>query len=154
MPPLSGRYIKRGLNLRMNDKADSAVPRGTERILIVDDEPSQRFIVNRAMSRLGYRVVEAKSGDKAVQLMKDASQAQRPSPYDLIMLDMIMGDGLDGLETLTEILKLYPDQIVMIVSGHAEDARCKAAQELGADWLSKPYDAMTLAKAARQAIER
>ena len=64
-----------------------------------------------------------------------------------------MDDGCDGLDTLVDIVKLYPTQNTIIVSGHAEDDRFQAAQNLGADWLAKPYSTGDLARAVRKKLD-
>ena len=92
--------------------------------------------------------------DRALELFQKAKKAEARSPYDLIVLDMTMEAGFDGLDTYEAILKLYPDQKALVVSGHAEDGRGKAAVNLGADWLSKPYETDDLARAVRKRMDR
>ncbi len=58
-----------------------------------------------------------------------------------------MEPGFDGLDTLRAIRAIYPDQKVLIASGHAEDDRSAAALALGAEWLAKPYKLNCLSKA-------
>jgi two-component system cell cycle sensor histidine kinase/response regulator CckA len=129
------------------------VARGTEAVLVVDDEPGQRFIAKKSLSKLGYNVDEAASGREAVRLFEKARDNEEPSPSDLVLLDMIMEEGFDGLDTLTEILKMYPEQKVIIVSGHAENERAQLAKDLGADWFAKPYDVADLASALRMKLD-
>jgi CheY-like chemotaxis protein len=129
------------------------VARGTEAVLVVDDEPGQRFIAKKSLSKLGYNVAEAASGREAVRLFEKARDNEEPSPSDLVLLDMIMEEGFDGLDTLTAILKMYPEQKVIIVSGHAENERAQLAKDLGADWFAKPYDVADLASALRMKLD-
>jgi len=129
---------------------------GTERVLVVDDEPGQRFIACRSLKRLGYEVAEAENGHQAVKLFdqRDEGGNLKPeSPFDLIVLDMIMEEGFDGLDTYEAILKLYPKQKSLICSGHAEDGRARAAVGLGADWLAKPYQMDGIAGAVRKRLD-
>ena len=84
----------------------AAVVGGTGRILIVDDEPGQRFIGRISLKRLGYEVAEAEDGHQALEHFEKAKKAREESPYDLIVLDMTMEDGFDGLDTYEAILKL------------------------------------------------
>ncbi len=129
------------------------LPAGCENLLVVDDEPGQRYLVRKSMGKRGYTVSEAENGSSAVALFKKAHQAQLESPYDLVILDMVMEDGFDGLDALNQIRSLYPEQRIMIASGHAENARVTAARDLGAGWLSKPYDVGTLVRAVRASLD-
>jgi two-component system, cell cycle sensor histidine kinase and response regulator CckA len=129
---------------------------GTERVLVVDDEPGQRFIACRSLKRLGYEVAEAEDGHQAVKLFEQRDEGgnlKPESPFDLIVLDMIMEEGFDGLDTYKAILKLYPNQKVIIASGHSEDGRAKDAVDLGAHWLAKPYQRDGIAGAVRKRLE-
>ena len=114
-----------------------------EAILIVDDMAEQRTITARMLSDLGYIVHTAESGEAAVAFL----QAQC---VDLILLDMIMEPGIDGLETYRRILKMHPNQKAIIVSGFSESERVKDAQKLGAGaYIKKPYTIENLGLAIR-----
>ena len=136
-----------------NSSVDHKVLCGREKVLIVDDEPCQRFLAIKSMQTLGYTVDAAEDGDSAIQLFKESQQEEKPAPFDLVILDMIMGDGYDGLETLREIQKLYPKQRVVIASGHADNNRSNEAKALGAKWLAKPYRLTDLGIAMRAALD-
>ena len=119
-----------------------------ENILIVDDVPEQRTLAGRMLEDLGYRVHTAESGEAAVTFV----QEQR---FDLILLDMIMEPGIDGLETYRRILKIHADQKAIIVSGFSENERVKTAQKLGAGaYVKKPYVLETLGIAIRAELEK
>jgi DNA-binding NtrC family response regulator len=82
---------------------------------------------------LGYSVVSASSGEEAVDYMKNHSA-------DLLVLDMIMEPGIDGLDTYRKILDIHPNQKAIITSGYSESDRVKEAQRLGAtSYIKKPY---------------
>jgi CheY-like chemotaxis protein len=104
-----------------------------ESILVVDDVKEQREVATSILTKLGYRVFIASSGEEAVAYLKD-------HPVDLIVLDMIMDPGIDGLETYERILEINPKQRVVLVSGFSETDRVKKAQQLGAGaYIKKPY---------------
>jgi len=104
-----------------------------ESILVVDDVEGQREIASRILKGLGYSVTSVSSGEEAVDYMKDNS-------VDLLILDMIMDPGIDGLETYKRIIKLHPNQKAIIASGFSETDRVKEAQRLGAGkYIKKPY---------------
>jgi CheY-like chemotaxis protein len=121
---------------------------GGESILVVDDVENQRNIATNLLNRLGYSVTAVSSGEKAVEYMKNYKA-------DLLVLDMIMDPGIDGLETYKRILKLHPDQKAIIVSGFSETKRVKAAQKLGAGaYVRKPYLLEKIGLAIRVELDR
>ncbi|NPU83791.1 MAG: PAS domain S-box protein [Syntrophaceae bacterium] len=104
-----------------------------ERILVVDDVEGQRNLAVSMLDGLGYTVHAVASGEEAVLHLK-------ANPADLVVLDMIMDPGWDGLETYREIVKIYPRQKAIIVSGYALTERVREAQALGAGaYIRKPY---------------
>jgi len=118
-----------------------------ESILIVDDVEAQREIASEILSRLGYRVNTVSSGEKAIEYLQD-------NQIDLLVLDMIMDPGIDGLETYKRILQFHPKQRAIIVSGFSETVRVKEAQRLGAgQYLKKPYKSAQLSKAVRRELD-
>ena len=121
---------------------------GSESILIVDDIPEQLNIARNMLSKLGYTVHTATSGEKALESIKQRS-------IDLVILDMIMPGGLDGLETYQEILQLFPQQKAIITSGFSESKRVKQLLRLGAgDYVQKPYTLEKLGMAVREELDR
>jgi two-component system, cell cycle sensor histidine kinase and response regulator CckA len=117
-----------------------------ETLLVVDDMESQRKIAAHLLGHLDYRVHTAESGEAAVQFLKNNTVA-------LVILDMLMGTGMDGLETYREILKLHPGQKAIIASGFAETARVKEAQRIGAGtYIKKPYIISTLGNAIKEEL--
>ncbi|BBO82991.1 hypothetical protein DSCO28_35570 [Desulfosarcina ovata subsp. sediminis] len=114
-----------------------------ETILVVDDVKEQRDIAQMIFSKLGYAVVTVESGEKAVAYVKE-------NAVDLILLDMIMGSGIDGLETYTRILELCPGQRAIITSGFSETDRIRKAKRLGArQYIKKPYTLEKIALAVK-----
>jgi PAS domain S-box-containing protein len=104
-----------------------------ESILVVDDVEDQREIASRMLTKLGYSVVSVSSGEEAVNYLKNHSS-------DLLILDMIMEPGIDGLETYKKILDINPGQKAIITSGYSETERVKEAKKLGAtSYVKKPY---------------
>ena len=119
-----------------------------EYILIVDDSPDQREIASVILADLGYAVETAPSGEAAIECIK----ARKP---DLILLDMIMAPGIDGLETYQRIKKIHPDQRAIIASGYSESDKVKQAQALGAgQYIRKPYSMQNIAAAIRDELEK
>ncbi|MBN1102961.1 MAG: PAS domain S-box protein [Deltaproteobacteria bacterium] len=119
-----------------------------ESILIVDDAPEQRELAKRMMQRLQYDVSTAASGEDAVVLIQKR-------PFDLLILDMIMPPGIDGLETYGQILEVVPDQKAIIASGYAETERVREAQRIGAGcYIKKPFTLERIGLAVRAVLDR
>jgi PAS domain S-box-containing protein len=119
-----------------------------ESILVVDDVADQRDIAARILTRLGYCVKTAPSGEAAVTHMQRGAA-------DLLILDMIMDPGMDGLDTYREILKLRPGQRAIIASGFSENERVREAQRLGArQYIKKPYTLEAIAKAVKTELDQ
>ncbi len=104
-----------------------------ESILVVDDVESQRQIATAMLRELGYHVMSVANGEAAVDYVKTHA-------VDLLVLDMIMDPGMDGLETFQKILEFNPEQRAIIVSGFSETDRVKAFQALrSGGYLKKPF---------------
>ncbi len=104
-----------------------------EVVLVIDDVKGQREIAFAMLAILGYSAHTVSSGEEAVEYLKDHS-------VDLIVLDMIMDPGIDGLDTYKQILELHPRQKAIIASGFSETDRVKETQRLGAgSYVKKPY---------------
>ena len=119
-----------------------------ESILVIDDVKEQREIASGMLKKLGYSVTSVSNGEEAIEYMKDNSA-------DLLVLDMIMDPGIDGLETYKEILKLHPKQKAVIASGFTETDRVKEAKKLGAgQYIKKPYILEKIGLAVRNELEK
>ncbi len=118
-----------------------------ETILVVDDVAEQREIAYVMLKKLGYDVNAMSSGEEAVEYLRHHSA-------DLVILDMIMDPGIDGLETYKKITEEHPGQRAIIVSGFAETERVKEAQKLGAgSYIKKPYTLEKIAVAVRTELD-
>jgi len=119
-----------------------------ESILIVDDVKEQRDIATVILEELNYSVSSVKSGEEAVAYLQE-------NHVDLMVLDMIMDPGMDGLDTYRNVLELYPQQKAVVVSGFSESERVKAVQSLGAGtYVKKPYVIEKLGLAIRKELDR
>ena len=117
-----------------------------ESILVVDDVKEQREVATGMLSRIGYKVHAVSSGEEAVEYLKTHT-------VDLLVLDMIMDPGIDGLDTYRRVLEINPKQKAIIVSGFSETARVQKAQELGAGtYVRKPYILEKIGLAIREEL--
>ena len=119
-----------------------------ESVLVVDDVKEQRDLATAMLTKLGYTVVSVSSGAEAVECLKQ-------NAVDLVVLDMIMDPGIDGLDTYTKMLEIRPSQRAIIVSGFSETDRVNRAQALGAGaYVKKPYVLEKLGLAVRKELDR
>ena len=118
-----------------------------ESVLVVDDVESQRKIASAMLTKLGYRVTTVASGEEAIL------QLQR-EPADILVLDMLMPPGIDGLETYKQALALYPGQPAIIASGYSETERVRKTQKLGAAmYIKKPYSIEQIGLAVQTGLQ-
>ena len=119
-----------------------------ESILVVDDVKEQRDLAAGMLRTLNYSIASVSSGEDAVAYMKEHE-------VDLMVLDMIMDPGMDGLDTYRSILEIRPKQRAIIVSGFSESDRVRAAKDLGAGaYVRKPYIKEKLGLAVRKELDR
>ena len=116
-------------------------------VLVIDDEAVQRDIATSLLNRLGYQPSSAASGEEAVSFLKTHK-------VDLLILDMIMGQGANGRKTYEQIISLHPGQKAIIVSGFSETDEVKKTLNLGAGiFIKKPYTINQLGYAVKQELE-
>jgi PAS domain S-box-containing protein len=119
-----------------------------ESILVVDDVQEQRELAESMLHSIGYNVVSVSSGEEAVTYIKSHD-------VDLVVLDMIMDPGIDGLETYRRIIEVKPKQKAIIVSGFSETDRVKQALQLGAGaYIRKPYLMEKIGVAIKNELDR
>ena len=116
-------------------------------ILVVDDEKSQREILEMILSTEGYDVTTASSGEAALKFAKERR-------FDLALTDLKM-TGMDGIELLQHLLAQDSSIIVILLTAHGSIDSAKDALRRGAfDYLQKPYDRDTLLETIRRALQR
>ena len=119
-----------------------------ESILIADDVEEQRQIASGMLKELGYSVVSVSSGEAAVEYLKT-------NKVDLLVLDMIMDPGMDGLDTYKKIIEIHPGQKAIIASGFAETDCVKEVQRLGAGaYIRKPLLLEKIGVAVKKELEK
>jgi len=119
-----------------------------EAVLVVDDVEEQRKIASGMLRELGYSVVSVSSGEEAVEYLKTHK-------VDLLVLDMIMDPGMDGLDTYKKILEIHPGLKAIIASGFSETDRVKELQNLGAGaYIRKPFLLEKIGIAVKEELKR
>jgi PAS domain S-box-containing protein len=130
--------------------AGALASRGTEAILLVEDDPVVRLLAARALERHGYQVFEAVSAVDALQ--RWGSHLER---FDLLVTDLLMPGGMSGQQLADEVRKRRPSLRVLYTSGHNNDAVTRQLQlEAGVNFLPKPYPVRDLLAIVRQRLDQ
>ena len=123
-------------------------PRGTETVLVVEDEEPLRLLVTEVLRHSGYTVHAAGNGADALAVWK-----RYRDEIDMLLTDIMMPDGMSGYELAESILRDEPALPVMFTSGYAMDVVGGSAPAIGRCFLQKPYDPVTLAQAVRECLD-
>jgi two-component system, cell cycle sensor histidine kinase and response regulator CckA len=117
-----------------------------EKILLVDDQESQNQIISIMLNKLGYTTHAVTSGEASLEYLRQRSA-------DLVILDMKMGDGLNGRQTYEKILQIHPNQKGIVLSGYSDSEEIKRAMGLGISFcLEKPVTMAVLSAAVKHAL--
>jgi PAS domain S-box-containing protein len=120
--------------------------RGTETILVVEDEEPLLRVVSRTLAAAGYRVLTAPDGEAALEV-----HAQHEGGIQLLLTDVSM-PRLGGRALARELLRRQPALQVIFMSGHGDDADLRDPGGAGARYLAKPFTAQALASKVRRAL--
>ncbi len=122
--------------------------RGTETILLVEDEQSVRVLMRDELRKLGYRILEAKNGIEACLLA-----TQQAGSFQLLLTDVVM-PGMAGRELAQHLSVIYPDLRTLFISGYMDDVSIMAGLEEGtSSFLQKPFTPEALARAVRNLLD-
>jgi len=122
-------------------------PKGSEVILMVEDEEAVRKLGRTILEASGYTVLDARDGREGLALCE-----VHPGPIDLLVTDVVMPE-LGGRELVQGALKLRPQMKVMFLSGHAQDVILKEGVEKGTAFLRKPFAPVELAQKVREVLD-
>ena len=117
------------------------------RVLVIEDDDAVRMFGARALRNKGYRVLEAKSGESALTMIRNAAD-----PIDLVITDVVMPQ-MDGPALVRELREFDCDIKVIFISGYAEDAfRQRLDQEREIHFLPKPFNLKQLALTVKEVL--
>lgn len=125
--------------------AASHPERGTESILLVEDQVEVRRLAATILRTFGYTVHEASDGIEALKLAKDLQ-------FDLLLSDMVM-PNMSGYDLAEELLRQRPGMRVVFMSGYAEQEEDESPERLGASFIAKPFSPQALAARIRQVLD-
>ena len=119
-------------------------PRGSETILVVEDQPATLKVTRILLEHLGYRVLEASDGHSALDLF-----ARYRNEIRLILTDVVMPD-MTGPDVYARLLELNPDLRVVYMSGYSDED----LEQKGIPFLAKPFNPGGLAKVVRDVLDK
>ena len=123
------------------------IPRGSERVLVVDDETDVAHMMQRKLHDLGYTVTVFTSSIEALETYK-----KNPGDFDLVITDMTMPE-MTGTALVEKLLALRPDLPVILCTGYSETVDEEKAKSFGIrEYIMKPIDTLPLAKAIRRSL--
>lgn len=144
LPLSTGRPVEHQAPFR--DDPDD-LPHGTERVLVVDDDPFLGGVVEQLLEEFGYDVVLARDGQEGLDVFK-----QSPRAFALVLSDLSM-PGLSGIELVREIRKLDKAVRIICASGYFPDAESLELEGVD-EILSKPFRAAELARCIRRTLDK
>jgi PAS domain S-box-containing protein len=125
------------------------VKKGTETILLVDDEEFIRDVAVQLLREFGYTVLTAANGETALEIYRKEHRG-----IDLVILDLIM-PGMGGMRCLGEMLKINPRGRILVASGYSAGGPAREAIDAGArGYLGKPYDIDKMLTVIRDVLEK
>jgi two-component system, cell cycle sensor histidine kinase and response regulator CckA len=125
---------------------DAELPRGTETILVVDDEQPVLDFVTRTLKRCGYSVLAARGPLEALSL-PDAAR-----PVEVLITDVLM-PNLSGPQLVTRYVARHPAPAVIYMTGYVDDATMDLELDQEVVMLRKPFGALDLARAVRAVLD-
>lgn len=138
-----------GVQPRPEKEEKTTLPRGTETLLVVEDEDGVRFLVTELLRELGYTVLEAQNGEDALSKL----ESMQGKNVQLILSDVVM-PKMGGLSLLEHIKKSAPNVKMLLMTGYSEDVLDKTSlADVGAPLLQKPFTPEVLARKVRQLLD-
>jgi two-component system cell cycle sensor histidine kinase/response regulator CckA len=137
-----------GEEVPMEQETSQEIFKGTETVLFVDDEDSILEVGKEMLTALGYKVIEAMGGEKALELYRE-----NQDKIDMVILDMIMPD-MGGGEVYDRLKEINAKVRVLLSSGYSLDGQANHILQRGCDgFIQKPFDVRELSSKLRQVLE-
>lgn len=127
---------------------EGAVLRGSERVLVVEDNPNVRSTVVRQLKSLGYSTIEAEDARSALEMVKAGVE------FDLLFTDVVMPGGMTGYDLAEQVQDLRPDLRVLFTSGYTELFVGSGSGNRLGQLISKPYRKSELARVVRDILDK
>ena len=119
-----------------------------ETILLIDDQQEQNELMENLLQKMGYTPYSVFSGEEGIAFLEK-------QPVDLVLLDMMMGEGLNGRETFERILKINPHQRAIVISGYARNDEIAKIKKLGVEYfIEKPVTMNKVGLAVKKSLKQ
>jgi CheY-like chemotaxis protein len=129
--------------------ASAPAPRGDETILVVEDEDGVRALVIKVLEGLGYRLLQAASGPRALEVWREHGPG-----IDMLITDIVMPDGINGIELAERLRRSRPSLKVIYTSGYLADVSRDDIPSRETDaYLAKPFSLPELARLVRRTLD-
>ena len=133
----------------LREEVIGEVPRGTETVLVVEDEETVRKLAVRVLKREGYKILEAPDGGKAFMLCEGFKE-----PIHLILTDVVM-PGMSGSKLVERLKEIHPEMKVLYMSGYTDNAIVHhGVLEEGTNFIQKPFALDGLARKVREVLDK
>ena len=134
--------------IEQTDETTTAIPSGSECILVVDDEPDVAEVIAHMLESLGYKPIVSHSGDEALQTFKHS-----PNQFDMAIIDQVM-PGLSGIDVTVKMLEIRKNIPIILCYAYAEEITLEEAKAAGArNLLDKPILLETMAAMVRSLLD-
>jgi CheY-like chemotaxis protein len=133
----------------LKEEVSKEVPRGNETVLIVEDEETVRKLALRMLKGLGYRVLEAPEGGRALLLCEELND-----PIHLILTDVVM-PGMSGPRLVDRLKEIHPEMKVLHMSGYTDNVIVHhGVLKEGINFIHKPFTSDRLARKVREVLDK
>jgi CheY-like chemotaxis protein len=146
--PRTKEPLDTGKRRTKRDRRISDLPRGSETVLLAEDEPAVRDLAARVLRRQGYTVLEASNGVEALKLTE-----KHVEEIHILLTDTVM-PKMSGEALAEQFCKLRPSSKILFTSGYSDKVvMFKEAMEVDIDFLQKPFSAVELARKVRSVLD-
>lgn len=124
------------------------IRRGSEHILLVEDDELVLQHTSRSLASLGYKVTECSTGEQAVQILQEGKE------FDMLLTDVVLGTGISGKQVAVHAASIAPKLKVLFMSGYTENAIVHHGRlDRGVSLLNKPFRLTDLARKVRSVLD-
>ncbi len=142
--------VREAIAPTLDRRKSTALQKGHETVLVVEDEPAVGNLFENMLKKLGYNVLRAEHGEEAEQALASRSKEERP--VDLVLTDLDM-PRMDGAELVRRLAHSHQDVKIILTSGNGETFRYSDAG-VEFEFLPKPFNMQTLAAKLREVLDR
>ncbi|HTG01203.1 MAG TPA: PAS domain S-box protein [Nitrospirota bacterium] len=145
-------YLPASAHTPRTRPGDAAAPRGSGRVLVVDDEAMIRDVLEKILQRQGYDPVSVPDGRDAVSLYNESKKNGKP--FNVVIMDLTIPGGMGGKEAMAKLLEIDPKVKVIVSSGYSNDPIMAHFRDYGfRGVVTKPFTMNKLSEMVKRVIE-